>query len=68
MINYTEISIRNDRLERLRELADEPHLHYEGMNECSICDKSLAEALIDKIEYLQNNQMKVEPKNMQSGG
>lgn len=53
MIGYSEISIRNDQWERLRELLYVPHEHCEGRNECDICDKPLIEDAVDVLERLQ---------------
>ena len=42
-----------EQWDRLRKLCDTPHEHYDGMNECSICDKSLVVDAADKIAELR---------------
>jgi len=47
-----------EQWERLRLLCDTPHEHYEGQNECAICDKALCDkALVedaaDRIEKMR---------------
>lgn len=41
-----------DKVAKLRQLVEVPHLHHGGQNECSICDRSLISAAIEKIETL----------------
>lgn len=69
MIGHIDIQVKEEHWEELRELCEEPHLHYEGMNECPICDKPLIEAAIDKIKRLENEvrEFRGPGKNLQSG-
>ena len=47
---WFDVSVREDRWQRLRELSVREHEHYDGMNECPICDQSLVDAAIERIE------------------
>ena len=53
-IKWDNVSIRVDKWKRLQALCEElePHEHYDGMNECSICDEPLTDVLIRHCESL----------------
>ena len=54
MIGHKDISVKDETLTRLREAVKVEHEHYEGMNECHICDEPLMDAVADKIESQQS--------------
>jgi len=53
-IKWDSVSVRVDKWKRLQTLCEElePHEHYEGMNECHICDEPLTDVLIRHLESI----------------
>lgn len=47
------ITISQSNFEELAKLVVVPHEHYDGMNECPICDTPITEAAIQKIKKLE---------------
>lgn len=47
------ITISQSNFEELAKLVVVPHEHYDGMNECYICDRPITEAAIEKIKELE---------------
>lgn len=50
------ITINGAHLDRLRDLLYVEHEHFDGMNECSICDQCLIEAACKEIEALRKKK------------
>ena len=46
------IDVSGTALDRLRKLVAVEHEHYEGQNECSICDTPILDAASETIEHL----------------
>ena len=53
MTGYTEVRVKISEWEELRKITDTPHEHAEGRNECTICDQSLVQSVIDQIKSLE---------------
>lgn len=49
MIRKLVIEGTEEQIEKLRDLLKIDHEHYEGQNECEICDTPLIKALIDDL-------------------
>jgi len=51
---WENVSVRVDRWKRLQALCEElePHQHYDGQNECQVCDEPLTGTLIRHLETL----------------
>ncbi len=51
---WDNVSVRVDRWKRLQALCEElePHQHYDGQNECQVCDEPLTDALVRHLETL----------------
>ena len=44
------LTVSAEKLEKLKELLCIPHDHYDGQNECSICDQNIIEAALQDKE------------------
>ena len=53
-IKWDKVSVRVDHWKRLQALCEqlEPHVHVDGMNECTICDEPLTDVLIRHMKGL----------------
>jgi len=51
---WENVSVRVDRWKRLQALCEElePHQHYDGQNECQVCDELLTDMLVRHCEKL----------------
>ena len=50
------IHVNKERWDELRALIDDiegPHEHYDGMNECNICDEPVIDAAIRLLHQLE---------------
>jgi hypothetical protein len=52
MIGYRDVQIKEELLERIKKLCYVEHEHSDGMNECVICDKSIWESVVEKLESI----------------
>ena len=58
-MSLIKITVNRKKWDRVRELCQKPHDHYEGMNECQICDEPLIDVIGRKLEKLKD----IEEKN-----
>ena len=48
MIGWVDVPFQEEVLKAIRAELErvEPHEHYEGMNECSVCDENIGDAIL----------------------
>jgi hypothetical protein len=62
MKGWTNIPFRDDRVKQIRTILSrlKPHQHCDGVNECSICDQGMDEAILEELlAYVQTRQINV---------
>jgi len=60
---WENVSVRVDRWRRLQALCEEiePHQHYDGQNECQVCDEPLTDTLVRHLETLSAQRTALTP-------
>ena len=60
---WENVSVRVDRWKRLQALCEElePHQHYDGQNECQVCDEPLTDTLVRHLDTLAAQRTALTP-------
>ena len=61
-MSILSLDISKSEWDRLRRLLEIPHRHYEGMNECAICDAPVISCAIGEILDLRKKLAKAQRK------